>query len=362
MPIYNCHIHIFTIDHVPENFLPFKIPLLMKVKFLRGLVTKILRNILPLTDRDLLDRYANFIDISYEQSQETVFNKIHGYYPKDTKFIVLPMDMEFMSAGKVKISLEQQHADLATLRKKYSENIVPFVAVDPRRENILPMVKKLVEEENFKGIKIYPPLGYYPTDERLYPVYEYAEKNKLPIMSHCSRGGVWDKRKITDVMLTHPISRAKLEKKKPKEFTDYYTDPDNYVEVMNKFPELKICLAHLGGSEEWESYLNDPWQHNLKNQKKSWLSKITDMIKSEKYPNLYTDISYSILEKTEHFALVKVLLQDKNLREKILFGSDFYMVESEKIRERKISMLLRAYLGDNLFFQIAENNIVNYLN
>ena len=39
-------------------------------------------------------KYANY------QSQSTTFEKLKNQYPPNTKFVVLPMDMEYMKAGK----------------------------------------------------------------------------------------------------------------------------------------------------------------------------------------------------------------------------------------------------------------------
>jgi uncharacterized protein len=246
MEIYNCHIHTFTKDHVPDRFVGPALDALLRYRRTRRPLVFLLRYLNPFTDRDILDRYANFLEIANEDSQEKVFRKVLGYYDSTTRFVVLPMDMRYMSAGEVLKDINFQHEELAGLRDKYPERILLFVAVDPRRPNILEMAKTLVESKGFRGIKIYPPLGYYPFDERLYPVYEYAESNGLPIMTHCSRGGVYDRKEITDDMLTHPITGKRLKKLKPKAFTDYYTDPSNYEEVLRDFPNLKICLAHFG--------------------------------------------------------------------------------------------------------------------
>ena len=45
----------------------------------------------------------------------------------------------------------------------------------------------------------------------------------------------------------------------------------------------------------------------------------------------------------------------------MLFGSDFYMTEIEAFREQKLSMSLRAELGEEWFDQIARTNVERYL-
>jgi len=47
----------------------------------------------------------------------------------------------------------------------------------------------------FKGIKIYPPLGYLPTHPNLAPVFDYCVQYDIPITLHCSPGGINNFRK-----------------------------------------------------------------------------------------------------------------------------------------------------------------------
>ncbi len=206
-----------------------------------------------------------------------------------------------------------------------------------------------MENHGLKVAKIYPPLGYRPTHEVLMKdVYPYLEKNNLPVMTHCSRGGV-------------------RHKSLSKKTTTGYTHPDQYKEVLETFPNLKFCLGHFGGKGDWEMYLDDPWTKDSKDTGKSWLAEILDMMRSvdetgaKKYPNLFADISYTIFRFEEYVDLLKVLLADDRIRTQVLFGSDYYMTEKEKPRERRLAISLRARLGEALFWQIAETNPQRYL-
>ena len=137
---------------------------------------------------------------------------------------------------------------------------------------------------------------------------------------------------------------------------------------MCKYPKLKICLAHFGGDNEWKKYLKDsepssknneeswfddekPWSED----KRSWLKIIMDLMRSNSSNNnIYADISYTA-HKTNLLPLVKVLINTLGIREKILYGSDFYMVQREET-EREFSINLRGYLGEDDFNQIARIN------
>ena len=363
MEIYNCHIHTFTNKHVPDKFVGYGIDKLLRIDSIRGIVSFILKNIIPFTDKDLLDRYVRLLDIANKENQEEILRIVMGYYPSNTKFVILPMDMEHAKLGDVEEKLDRQHEELyrLSLEDDYKDRIYPFVAVDPNRPEILEMTKKLIEKKGFKGIKIYPPLGYFPFDERLDQIYEYALAHNLPVMAHCSRGGVYAKGDIYKEIKKHPFAPCKPERFHNKDLTDYFTDPFNYKKVFKKFPNLKICLAHFGGDEEWEKYLDDPWNPNSLKEM-SWLSKIKDMIKSGNYPNLYTDISYTILSMDDSMHILNVFMEDDDLANRIMFGTDFYMVEREKQKERRLPIKLRSVIGEEKFKKIAETNPKTYLN
>jgi len=89
---------------------------------------------------------------------------------------------------------------------------------------------------------------------------------------------------------------------------------------------------------------------------------IYEMIASGEYPNLYTDISYTVFTPKVQGLYVdlvdylKVLLTNERVRQRVLFGSDYYMVERESISEKEVSLLLRSRLGEDLYKQIAYTN------
>lgn len=235
----------------------------------------------------------------------------------------------------------------------YKDLIVPFIFVHPERKGIFDIVQKYIEEKGFAGLKLYPPLGYYPFDERLNEIYAYAEKNQIPITTHCARGGVFYKGKITEEMKIHPKTGQHIKDQKNKYFTDIYTDPDNYRYVLQQFPKLKINLAHFGGYDEWQKYLGN----NFVEEKQTWFDKICGLIKD--FQNVYTDISYTMFN-ADLFNLLKLTLQDEIIKQKILYGSDFYMVEQETT-ERLFLTNIRAYIGESDFKQIAEINPTGFL-
>ena len=66
------------------------------------------------------------------------------------------------------------------------------------------------------------------------------------------------------------------------------------------------------------------------------------MLESELYlDNLFVDISYVIFHYQDNINTLKVLPGNPRLRRSVLFGTDYYMVETEKFSEKELSMYLR---------------------
>jgi uncharacterized protein len=345
---YNCHIHIFRDIDVPKKFLPFYLMRLLAVKPGFALIAKALHNINPFSDTDIFDRYAKFISIGSLGSQQKIFEECKRFYPSSTQFIVLPMDIEYICAGLVPRKYKDQLKELAELKKIYPQ-IIPFMHVDPRRKDVLGLLKKCVEEWGFKGVKLYPLLGYFPYDEDLYPIFEYCQQQNLPVISHCSpynpvhfRGSNKKLHKLLEKSKT-PINVNNYSR---KELFAFFTDPNNYKYVLNDFKDLRICLAHWGSVGAWTEFIENPGNPN------NWFLIIKDML--ENYKTLYTDISFTLSNK-EYFSLLKVLLSDKAINDKILFGSDYYMAETIT-GERRFGLDLRAFIGEDMFKLIAVDN------
>jgi predicted TIM-barrel fold metal-dependent hydrolase len=172
------------------------------------------------------------------------------------------------------------------VNRKYGRcRMMPFVGADPRRTDVADIVMAALEKDIFKGVKVYPVMGFTPDDRRLYPIYEYCMKNGIPITAHCEYGGIPGL--VDDYHLAHPK----------------YWDS-----VLQDFSDLKLNLAH-----------ND-------RTGSSWQPVIADLIM--RFPNVYTDVSYDteMLYKPErYFKSIKRMLNTPKIRERVLYGTDWYM-------------------------------------
>jgi len=359
--IVNCHVHTFTQAHTPDRFLPWPVPQLVRLSFVRWLLSRAAR-VFDKKRATALGRYAQIIETSYSKSQQEVFEIVRGFYPVGTRFVLLPMDMTMMNAGRVRVGIDEQHEEIVALRDASDEGLViPFAAVDPRHEDIVEKTIARIERDGFRGLKLYPPTGYHPFDRRLWPLYDYAESRGLPVLTHCSRpASVKYRGDPTPEMRVDPVGDEPFPGNRDELLTRF-TDPDAYVPLLRKHPLLRLCLAHFGGAGDWTRYLDRPWDASEDVPDPSWLTKILGMLRSGTYPNLWTDVSYTLYADDEHVYLLKALLSDPRVSSRVLFGSDFYVVENAELEERRRSVRLRAVLGEGLFDTIARENPRRFL-
>ncbi len=353
LPIYNCHIHTFTVKHVPRHFLPLGLGQVLQWKPLATLFAWIAPYIIPWKTGDILERFARFVTVGGMGSQEAIFKEIQRYYPEGTRFVVLPMDMVKMGAGPIPEDLEAQQRDLMRLAQQpeYNGLIIPFCAVDPRRTGVVELAKRWIKQDGFRGVKLYPRLGYRPDHPELVRLYTFLQEEdvNVPVMAHCSTG-------------PSAVGQRGLSYEEAAEFGH----PRHYEKILKDFPKVRFCLAHFGGGEEWERQLRGDVEPA--GPQRTWVRWIRDMIESGDYPNLYTDISMTIFDgirrrrPVDYLDYLKVLLANPRVRDHVLYGSDYYMVKLAKLTEKEASILLRSRLGEELYFQIAHHNPLRYLN
>jgi predicted TIM-barrel fold metal-dependent hydrolase len=98
-----------------------------------------------------------------------------------------------------------------------------FVAADPTVLGGAPgaaHLREMVEDHGARGIKIHPVVQrFMPDDPRMHPIYQACVELGIPVLSHAgsSRDGA------------------------------AYAEPRAFANMVRKFPDLGLVLAHLGG-------------------------------------------------------------------------------------------------------------------
>ncbi len=180
-------------------------------------------------------RYKNLLSFARYEKSANIFSKLKSQYPPGSKFVTLPMDMEFMKAGAIKRSYRDQMKELLTLKNNNKEIIYPFLFAHPKRLkeeiNGYPYFAGALDQDgNYQlqecdvkyyfekgcaGVKIYPAMGYYPFDEALLPLWLYCSQNGIPITTHCSVGPIFYRGNLKDLRQPidqHPVFNQIIEK------------------------------------------------------------------------------------------------------------------------------------------------------
>ncbi len=404
------------------------------VKLLLFAAFSFLKIIMGSANIQLLKRYYNIALLSKNRSQRYIYTVLTKSYPAGANFVVLPMDMDYLKAGKPSFNYLQQLDELIKLKQHPDHGLTlkPFVFADPRRFAAQPgyyqTVIDCLEKHEFSGIKIYPALGYYPFDKHLLELFLYACKNEIPVLTHCIRGVIFYRGMKKAEWDFHPVFKEKWEGKEDKmklkefkniDFTVNFTHPLNYLclldpvflkivlfdlkegepltdklyklygfikaataeesELLNDLRKLKLCFGHFGGEDEWEKYIAAD-RNNYDNKfaqsplyfqqfqnpalaaswkQETWYSIIRSIIMNPDYPNVYADISFIIYDE-KIIALLKSSLQVPHLRERILYGTDFYVVR-QKGTDKKFWTDIQAHLSAEEIKQIAEINPTTFV-
>jgi len=113
---------------------------------------------------------------------------------------------------------------IAELIKKYPNRLIGLAGIDPANviHNALDEIDRTVQEYGLKGINIDPGLsggniGIYPTDVRLFPIYEKCSNMGLPVL-----------------IMSGPWAGSNMS----------YSHPCYWDEIAGLFPELTLIAGH----------------------------------------------------------------------------------------------------------------------
>lgn len=284
---------------------------------------------------------------------------------KEVLTTAIMMDLEMGWGCKLKKNIRTQILELKELAAK--KPILPFLVCDPRRAEIQDPEKNLYSLFNlafsaengacFFGVKIYPALGYDPSDYRLWPIYEICEKYSIPVLSHC--GGESVSTSQTELMIYEGDKKVLLKEKNRKEVAYKLNDPARWRLVLEKFKQLKLNIAHFGGYETWGS--TSELDYNGQKRKET----IFEFMRT--YENVYADFSFNLVEQNLTQNLVTLLNHSNNTRikDRTLFGTDYWVVNKEGNLKTKqedfMKTLSQGPQGPALVRSLTIDNSYKYL-
>ncbi|MCE1253131.1 MAG: amidohydrolase family protein [Anaerolineae bacterium] len=191
--------------------------------------------------------------------------------------------------------------------------IIPYISVSPTQKGRTPL-QELEHKYKWgmKGLKLHPIAQHFaPDDARMWPVYQWLVQHDLPLTAHC---GI-NVRPDEDTYLAHP---------------------NRWLDVLKRFPGLRLTLAHMGGGF-WEDTL-----------------RICRL-----YPQVMLDTAIAICG-VHHASIKENWLSDNEALEmirtvgagRVMFGSDYPWIDPFRDIQRIRSLSLsepekRMILGEN---------------
>ncbi|WP_063058285.1 4-hydroxyphenyl-beta-ketoacyl-CoA hydrolase [Nocardia sienata] len=220
---------------------------------------------------------------SSEERTPTIQSMAEHYRRRNMAAVVFTVDAQ-SATGHAPNSVEE----IAELAAEHNDVLIPFGSVDPLQgKAAVKRLRRLVDDYGVKGFKFHPSMqGFEPNNRDFYPIYEALTEAGVPALFHTGQTGIG-----AGLPGGHGIKLR-------------YSDPMLLDDVAADFPELTIVLAHP----------SVPWvdaQISIATHK----------------ANVYIDLSGW---SPKYFPPQLVRAANTMLRHKVLFGSDFPVIQVDR--------------------------------
>jgi predicted TIM-barrel fold metal-dependent hydrolase len=231
---------------------------------------------------------AEFIDAAStyfktDPKRPTIQETIEYYRARKIAFVMFTVDME-AGTGIKRIANEE----IAEAAAANSDIMIPFASIDPHKGKLGALeARRMVEQYGVKGFKFHPPMqNFDPGDRMAWPIYEVIAEFGLPAIFHTGHSG----------MGTGMPGGGGIRLK--------FGQPILVDDVAADFPEMKIILAH----PSWP-----------------WTDEALSMALHK--DNVFIDLSGW---SPKYFPKQIIQYANTQLKHKMLFGSDFPLINPEK--------------------------------
>jgi uncharacterized protein len=232
-------------------------------------------------DDELLDASAAYFK-GAESRTPTVGDLAARYRSNGMAAVVFTVDAT-TATGHPALSSEE----IAERAAQHADVLIPFGSVDPHRPDAIVRARSLVEAYGVRGFKFHPSLqAFSPDDAAFRPLWAALEELGVPALFHTGQNGIG---------AGLPGGRGiKLR----------YSNPLLIDDVAADFPGLTVILAHP----------SVPWQAEA-------ISMATHKA------NVFIDLSGW---RPKYFPPELVRAAGRQLRDKVLFGSDYPLITPER--------------------------------
>jgi hypothetical protein len=232
---------------------------------------------------ELREAAARYFGNAFTGDALPTVDDVASYYrERGIAAVVFTVDWE-LESGRAPIPNEE----IAAAARDNADVLIAFASVDPARHDAVERARRLIDEHGVRGFKFHPNLQqFFPNDRVAYPLYEVIAAAGLPALFHTGHSGIG----------TGLPGGGGLRLK--------YSNPLCLDDVAADLPELKIVLAHP----------SFPWQDEA----------ISVCLHKA---NVWIDLSGW---SPKYFPPQLVQYANTQLRDKVLFGSDFPLITPDR--------------------------------
>jgi hypothetical protein len=162
------------------------------------------------------------------------------------KRIILVLDWG-VELGEAEASIRTIHTDILSICQRFSDRLIGFAGIDPRRKDAVEVVSWAFESLGARGLKLHPTGGWSLTDPRTFEVVSLAAGHGFPVLVHLG--------KTVDVL------------------SDRNAQPAPFLELARQFPEVPFIAGH-SGFDLWETFMRNDVPANVYFDISGWQERI----------------------------------------------------------------------------------------
>jgi predicted TIM-barrel fold metal-dependent hydrolase len=140
--------------------------------------------------------------------------------------VIFMVDWALGMESEPAIHLTDQHQRIADVVATSNGKLSAFAGVDPRRPDALTIVETALETQDMRGLKFYPPAGFYPYAAECDALYRACAERGVPVAIHTG--------------VTLGLLRPR------------FSNPLYIQDVQRRHPDLTIWIAHSGATYWWD--------------------------------------------------------------------------------------------------------------
>lgn len=206
--IVDGHAHVASRDYIPDEFTEGVVQNLLVRASAQGVAIQLARM------RDLVYETLNDPDCEQLRQQMDAAGIAHT--------VLLLPDFSYALRG-AGLTIAEQIERHGQVLRRHPGRFSLLVGVDPRwGTDAVTLFERTLQSGIARGLKLYPPCGYSPSDRALYPFYELCRSRNLPVLLHT--GGTSP---ALDLQFASPL----------------LVDA-----AAREFPEVRFILAHASGT------------------------------------------------------------------------------------------------------------------